>query len=674
MKKIYSLLTLLVLLSSCSDMLEPNSDRHAIEPKLDAKGDSVFYAFGIAQAMQQVADQYFFQGEMRGDLVSTTLTTDNNLRQLADFSADLSNKYDSAYAYYKVINNCNYYIANRNTNLYTGATNVTTRELSAVHAYRAWAYLQLARNYGRVPFFTEPLTSISQIDNSQFPLYDINEITAALAPSLFQYSTASVPNYGTRPVGTPNWSSTTKNVATSKTFIPAAVILGDLYLESGQYAEAAQTYYQYLAQRGDVLCLPYGYQPNGSFMGNIPTFKSRSAEVELPADYDGNGNLVNPTGIYTDNTDEVISYIPMAVSRVNGQTTLVPFSFGFDYYALSNQATWQEDIQIVASDYYDQLTASQKYYYVTNKGMSGERTNSLELGDQRATGYFRTRTEGGTLEEESIEKEWINKFQGGNIILYRASTVYLHLAEALNRMGMPDLAFAILKEGICEALIADDNEWVTPESKEYLKHTFLNDVNKTKFTNTLSYGIHSRGCGVTYDRTFYGRKASADSYQYGTEVGSKLKAMAENAAFYPDLKGRIAVSEQHQALYKHDLAIELEQRKAYDEAKKQYEEEHADDPEADPYPEYETSFDPSDAKYASLITKEDTIMAVEELLCDEEAMELCFEGTRWYDLMRFARHKNRAGLPGNQWLADRLKFKSPAKSLESEDNWYLPFK
>lgn len=654
-------------------MLEPSSDRQAFEPELNSKGDSVFYAFGIAQAMQQVADQYFFQGEMRGDLVSTTTNTDNNLRRLADFSADLTNKYDSAYAYYKVINNCNYYLAHRDTTLYTGATNVTTREYSAVLAYRAWAYLQLARNYGRVPFFTEPLTSISQIDNNQFPLYDISEITVALAPKLQQYSAAAVPDYGTRPVGTPNWSSATKNVATSKTFIPAALILGDLYLESGKYSEAAQTYYQYLSQR-DITCLPYGYSPNGGFSGNLPTFKSRSAEVERPADYDNNGVLVNPAGLYTENNDEIISYIPMAVSRVNGQTTLVPFSFGFDYYALSNQATWQEDIQIASSKYYDQLTASQKYYYVTNKGMSGERTNSIELGDQRATGVFRTRIDGGGLEEEATEKEWIDKFQGGNIILYRASTVYLHLAEALNRMGMPDLAFAILKEGICEALIADENEWMTPESKAYLKNTFLNDANKSKFTNALSYGIHSRGCGVTYDRTFYGRKASTDSYQYGTEVASKLKVMAENTAFYPDLGYRISVSEEHLALYEHDLAIELEQRKAYDEAKKQYIEEHPEDPEAEQFPPYETDFNPADPKYSSLLTKADTVMAVEELLCEEEAMEFCFEGTRWYDLMRFARHKNRASLPGFQWLADRLKANNPVKSLENETNWFLPFK
>ena len=61
-------------------------------------------------------------------------------------------------------------------------------------------------------------------------------------------------------------------------------------------------------------------------------------------------------------------------------------------------------------------------------------------------------------------------------------------------------------------------------------------------------------------------------------------------------------------------------------------------------------------------------MAMEELLCDEEALEFCFEGSRWYDLMRFAKHKNRAGLQGNAWLADKLKANAPTKALTDEQN------
>jgi hypothetical protein len=86
-------------------------------------------------------------------------------------------------------------------------------------------------------------------------------------------------------------------------------------------------------------------------------------------------------------------------------------------------------------------------------------------------------------------------------------------------------------------------------------------------------------------------------------------------------------------------------------------------------------------------TKQDTINAMEDLICDEYALELAFEGNRYYDLLRLARHKNGHsgtqfdGSPaayganyGGRWLAEKLKNKNAVVNLENEQNWYLPFK
>ena len=83
-------------------------------------------------------------------------------------------------------------------------------------------------------------------------------------------------------------------------------------------------------------------------------------------------------------------------------------------------------------------------------------------------------------------------------------------------------------------------------------------------------------------------------------------------------------------------------------------------------------------KVAVGTTKQDSINAVEDLLCDEYALEFAFEGSRFYDLCRLARHKN-ASSPygsnfGSLWLARKLAYKNPAKDLTDENNWYLPFK
>jgi hypothetical protein len=77
-------------------------------------------------------------------------------------------------------------------------------------------------------------------------------------------------------------------------------------------------------------------------------------------------------------------------------------------------------------------------------------------------------------------------------------------------------------------------------------------------------------------------------------------------------------------------------------------------------------------------TINDTILAVEDLICDEMALELAFEGTCFADLTRIARHRNESGVFGatfgSQWLARKLAYKHPAVSLLDEKNWYLPFK
>jgi hypothetical protein len=71
------------------------------------------------------------------------------------------------------------------------------------------------------------------------------------------------------------------------------------------------------------------------------------------------------------------------------------------------------------------------------------------------------------------------------------------------------------------------------------------------------------------------------------------------------------------------------------------------------------------------------IEMVEELIMEERAMELAFEGQRWFDLMRIARHRNDPA-----YLAEKVaaKFSDETKRAEVQNrlmdmkNWYLPLK
>ncbi len=66
-----SLLALSMTVTSCDDMLETDSTRQLFDYELDSKTDSIFFAYGVMQAMQMAADQYVFQGDFFFDKVLT---------------------------------------------------------------------------------------------------------------------------------------------------------------------------------------------------------------------------------------------------------------------------------------------------------------------------------------------------------------------------------------------------------------------------------------------------------------------------------------------------------------------------------------------------------------------------------------------------------------------------
>lgn len=622
--------------TSCSDMLDTENSRQLFDPDLSEKTDSVFYAYGILQAMQQLGDQYFFQNEMRGDLVQPTSKATTNLKNLAAYKADASNKYDSVYLYYKVINNCNYYLKNRRQDLITGDKYVTINEYIAVASIRAWAYMQLVRNYGDVPYVTEPVTSISQI-NAKKDVSSMSTILAAQAQYLdslkhaWDYTYWEVPTYGKTSIGlgATSWAST-KYIQPAKCFIPLNVVLGDLYLELGQYENAAKSYYDYLyyAALSSTNKIDVNYAQVIS--------PEDESYFELPKDFDLSQNVTMVKNskrwinIFSNDyaPGDVISYIPMAVRETSGQTTEIPESFGYLYYgSTGDQIAYYRingglpetaDVQVIPSDEFKQTYKNAPYYYYQEKANTSQRFwtyGTSNLGDSR----FNWTVKGQGADSASI---YVQKPSNANIYLYRTSTVYLHLAEAMNRMGYPDAAFAVLKDGLNPQLLnyidtlgtkqvasatsqtyPQENFYISTRTAEMLNSTLPFLANSTVFPiGTYSVGIHFHGGGAV--------SGLGSPYQYSSVVSDKIATL--NSKF--------------------GLGIQT----------------------------------PS---------LQDSINAMEDILCDEYALEFAFEGTRFSDLQRIARHKNESGLYGGTfgdiWLSDKLKYNASGITTK---NCYLPFK
>ncbi len=629
---------------SCSDMLEADSSRQLFDPALDQKTDSVYYAYGVMQAMQELADQYYFQNELRGDLVKTTDKASTHLQSLASFAADASNKYDSVYLYYKVINNCNYYLAHRDTKLATGSHNVVSNEYAAIASFRAWTYLQLTRQYGSVPYVTEPVTTIGQI-NANTEMKGYETILAGEAQMLedlkarYTEDQLAVPSMGqdSRDIGKLNWGSQAiKSFNPSRCFIPLNVVLGDIYLELGEYEKAATCYYQYLRYEGNKkksnISVNFTISLNPGNNSNSPIFKNLT---EWPVDYNTTGqnkSTINWMESFDHKADpgDVISYIPMAVNYTMGKTTDIPAAFGYNYYSTEGRGAissypykvdyncpQMDKIQIVPSQVYCDSARNAQYYYFTEKSsISGNPwiVKNMPLGDARANVV----TQGTGADTAYV---YTYKPSTAYIYLYRNTTVWLHLAEAINRMGYPDAAFAVLKTGlhndvkeylydVAQSQI-DDKYFLTPESYTLLttKLPFLADgENALIFKNdaeiTAFVGIHSHGCGTVHNSDL------TSTYRYATVLKTKID----------DVYAKFSLGT----------------------------------------PAY---------------TKDDYINAMEDLLCDEYAMEFAFEGTRFSDLRRIALHKNRAGIYsgnfGDTWLSRMLQHNAAGITTQ---NCYLPYK
>ena len=610
---------------SCQDFFETDSDRQIFDPSLDQKTDSMFYTLGILKSVQQVADQYVMIGEMRGDLVQTNEYTETDLRRLADFSADITNRYDSAYTFYRIVNNCNYYIAHRDTSLRTGSRRVAIPEYAEALAVRAWAYLQLCKIYGEVPFYTDPLVSIGDANRS-LPTKDLQGICDALVPELLEYSGTTVdggtpvPNYGEISAGVFNGTSSEdasstsaqKIVKSKNIMIPVDIILGDLYLETHQYGLAARHYYQYLYDNKVV---------TDELNVRLDNTMRLLFEDLLPDNFNSSREGTSWISVFDGGTTDIITYIPLATNRLRGVVTELPRYFGYDFYttvidAKDKEARYLLERQINPSDSYVALSNAQDYYYVpAGSTTSSVIVKTLPVGDWRR--YVTMHQVIPTSREDSTYQVMV-KYNSANVPLYRISTVYLRLAEALNRMGYPDAAFAILKDGINTDTnqglsnyieVGDSTDlaagrYIRQETAELLTTTlpFLSEENEQIFKGNK--GIHSRGCYYTQGKS---------PYQYHTIVGQKLDELTATFNLNP-----------------------------------------------------------------STFTMQDTINAMEDLICDEMALELAFEGNRFGDLTRFARHKNNAGLYGanfgSEWLARKLEYKRPVVSLRDEKNWYLPLR
>jgi hypothetical protein len=93
-----------------------------------------------------------------------------------------------------------------------------------------------------------------------------------------------------------------------------------------------------------------------------------------------------------------------------------------------------------------------------------------------------------------------SKNKSNVVLVYRSALLYLRYAEAVNRLGKPNLAMAALKYGLNKVTMA--NKKYVPEIEIGTSLPSYMNFADERFDNNM--GVHMRGCGnVNMDTTYY---------------------------------------------------------------------------------------------------------------------------------------------------------------------------
>lgn len=709
--KNHSILSLLIFLlgfgittSSCEDMLTPDLDRYT---EGFSGTDTVYFYLGIVRNVQDMVEQNMLLQDIRSDLADTTLYTTDSIANIATYNReeDGENGLLNRAAYYKVINQCNYYLTYVDTAAVKNNIYYMRKEYAQVEAIRAWAYMQLVLTYGTVPFITQPVEDANTG-------WETNPEAWATADNLIDLLKDGLEMAQTyeHSLGYPAY----EEFNTGNVYIDAEymlfyndLILGDLYLLRGasrdDYVEAAKNYYYFLYDRmGD------GYG-TGSSVATVTQTRSMASNGKKTYTY-SSSSWINGFFAAESLNDENLTVIPSAANSSFGRvmTSLVEI-YGFEPHSTNTTTTTEAEDdddedetetsgtvtlspnykirQIGPSQAYLNLCAAQTYSEPEFGGDSNTELTDIEYyscGDARQYGTVPTIQASDGTKAQFITKDAPTSGQTSSTryvssadfkyykSLYRMRQVYLRYAEAINRAGYPRLAFCVLRNGLdYEKLPTIADSTVTAEDGTKTKVYYLDSATVTNAANYVnleelqrmeadadysSYldftssrwentGIHEFGCGTS---------SNLDSlYSYEETVAQRVE----------DEASRLNNGVVTESAAKKAANIRAGRSARADE-------------------------DSDEEETTTTVTEadEDEINAVETLICDECALEMAFEGTRMGDLIRFARHKNYADGTGTEWLAWKISRRSldlePYEEtstvdtrlynlLLDEDNWYI---
>lgn len=392
--------------------------------------------------------------------------------------------------------------------------------------------------------------------------------------------------------------------------------------------------------------------------------------------------------------------------------------------------------QLRASDgYYDQCKAVPfEYYIAANQDAVNSSDNTLAIdtavGDARRSWIEEFNVNYGTT-TNSVNKEYfITKQNPGGAfttvypMIYRKSMVWLRFAEALNRAGYPSYAFAILKNGLC-----NNDNWLPDTDAHYaVKDTIfeapyisykladgIEHTDSITLTAEINHAEDMMSIITQYADNLAATLGEAIDFEYGYTWApktyfnypdedlsntvvcnyiSRQERLNSEGIDYLNLKTNslFATSGSQTVYYRisstspqlNSITYSASSADEYITTGIHY---HGAgllkyDEKRSVYNYVDKIIEVAKKNYGKTLTKDDIYDeanqvlvqdCVEDLIVNEEAMELAFEGTRFFDLMRVAHRRGDAS-----YLAERVSKRDGQKDaslyskLLNTNNWYFP--
>ena len=658
-KKLINTIAFLLLgtfmFSSCDDMLNVDSNRVEYEFDDWTLNDSVYSVLGILKAVQEVGDRQVLINELRADLV--TVNESKAVIDVQELSRSVfnlnSNKYLDVKDYYAIINNCNIYLARVDTTLEKNNIRLMIPEYVAVKSIRAWTYLQLAINYNNVPYFTEPILTHSAAEEvMNTPMLTRDEILDRVIADILPYE-----NPAAFPM--PAWDKDGKvlkfgygdngtELDTKLLFVPVRMLLGELYLWKGDYKNAARFFYSQIAGTGtNETAKKYSDRGHKASYNNVGGKGFNNSYIKMFAAKNFNENSTN-----------YFTVIPFANTDLDGTTS-----------GLAAVFSPQSEIggaQVVASPGILSLAERQVYCYMKDpedkkevpeyshfydyKGdLRIKATTYSQRGNDDAQTEYKNIIGKFNFEEGSLDMdvEFVPNIRTTFLILQRKELAYLRLAEALVGLerqegykGGMELAMTILKSGV-------KSNYRLLKNPVYADSVLLNAEGDTIFDFKYEAGV--KVDSVARMVTYLASCTDSLNYSFAAEDFTNNEGIHSRGSGYSERNAYYALTDTCIARYMGETHVE---------------------------DKVETILRP--------ITREDSLNYMADLIIDELALELAWEGTRFGDLIRFAKAMGDPDVLAKRVAGRAFKNDVSYRSAEfefdhelygrmlNEENWYLP--